>query len=181
MIRYLLQSFSLCCPSALALALVLTATQASAFDLDSDQPIQVESDQARLDDQAGTATYTGNVEVVQGKRRLKADKVVLQRSNGEIESMQATGEPATYSQPQTTEDPEFYGEGEWIHYSAGKNRITLKREALVRQASDTFSGNRIRYDLDKRVVTAQSARDDESDRVRMTIQPGRERNTDDSN
>ena len=95
--------------------------------------------------------------------------------------MEATGEPATYSQPGTRESPEFYAEGEWIHYSAGENLITLKREALVRQAGDTFSGNRIRYDLDERVVTAQSTREDESDRVRMTIQPGREQNIDDSN
>lgn len=157
------------------LLLAWTAVPVVAFDLDSEKPIRVESKTARLDDKAGTATYAGNVRVTQGEARLEADKVVLQRNEGELDSMEATGEPATYEQPETEEAPAIYAEGNRIHYSASENLIVFERNALIRQAGDRFRGNRISYDLEDRVVNASSAKDDEEDRVEMTIQPGRNR------
>ena len=165
----------------LCLTLAATSMPVTAFDLDSSQPIQVESDSARLDDQTGTATYTGNVRVTQGEARMEADKVVLRRSNGELRSIQAHGKPATYRQPETEQDPKLYAEGHRIVYSAGDSLITFERKALIRQAGDSFSGHLIRYEIDKRVVTAESAEDDRTDRVRMTIEPGQGRKNDDSN
>ncbi|MBD3639611.1 MAG: lipopolysaccharide transport periplasmic protein LptA, partial [Marinobacter sp.] len=46
-------------PTALAALLTLVLSgPALAFDLDSDQPITVSADSARLDDSKGVATYT---------------------------------------------------------------------------------------------------------------------------
>ena len=62
------------------LVALLTAAMispAAAFDLDSDTPIKVTADNARLDDSQGIATYTGDVELEQGNTRLNADRVVL--------------------------------------------------------------------------------------------------------
>ncbi|TDT43242.1 lipopolysaccharide export system protein LptA [Halospina denitrificans] len=146
-----------------------------AFDLDSDNPIRIESKSARLDDKAGTATYTGNVRVTQGEARLEAQRIVLTRKEGELDSLDATGEPATYEQPETPDAPALYAEGNRIHYAAGEGLIVFERNALIRQAGDRFRGNRISYDLEKRVVTATSADDDDEDRVEMTIQPGKNR------
>lgn len=166
-------------PSALGLTACLliaaAVSPAFAFDLESDKPIRVESKNARLDDKAGTATYTGNVRVTQGEARLEADRVVLQRSNGELESMEATGSPATYQQPESEQAPELYAEGERIQYSAAEDLLVFERNALIRQSGDRFRGDRISYDLEDRVVDASSAKDDEEDRVEMTIQPGRNR------
>lgn len=146
-----------------------------AFDLESDKPIEVESDSARLDDQDDTATYTGNVRVTQGEARLTADRVVLHRGSSQsVDRMEATGKPATYEQPETREGPAVYAEGETIIYAADEDRITFERKAFIRQDGDTFRGNRIVYDLTDRVVTASSSEDDDSDRVEMTIQPRRE-------
>ena len=160
---------------AFILSLAVAAFPASAFDLDSDQPIRIESRSARLDDRAGTATYTGNVRVTQGEARLEADRVVLTRSEGELDSMEATGEPATYEQPETPDAPALYAEGNRIHYAAGEGLIVFEQNALIRQAGDRFRGNRISYDLEERVVTASSADGDDDDRVEMTIQPGKNR------
>lgn len=160
---------------ALALLLAGAIPPAFAFDLDSDKPIRIESRSARLDDKAGTATYTGNVRVTQGEARLEADRVVLTRKNGELDSMEATGEPATYEQPETANAPAIYAEGNRIHYAAGEGLIVFEQNALIRQAGDRFRGNRISYDLEERVVTASSADGDDDDRVEMTIQPGKNR------
>lgn len=163
------------------LAAALTAPL-YAFDLESEQPIKVESDSARLDDQNNTATYSGNVRVTQGEAVLTADEVVLHRGGKQsLNRMEATGEPATYEQPETRQGPEVYAEGETITYAADEDRITFERKALIRQRGDTFRGNRIVYNLEERVVTASSSEEDDSDRVEMTIQPNRENGGGDSN
>lgn len=146
-----------------------------AFKLDSDTPIKVASDNARLDDQKGTATYSGNVRVSQGEAVLTADKVVLYRGNSQnLSRMEATGNPATYKQPQTEQAPAVYAEGRTIIYEAKEERIIFEREALIRQQGDRFRGNRIVYDLGERIVTASSSENDDQDRVEMTIQPDRD-------
>lgn len=152
-----------------------------AFNLESDKPIRVESDNARLDDQEGTATYTGSVRVTQGEALLTADKVVLYRGDAQsLNRMEATGEPATYEQPETDQGPAVYAEGRTIIYRADEERITFEREAFIRQQGDTFRGSRIVYDVAERVVTASSSEDDADDRVEMTIQPGRDSGNDNS-
>lgn len=163
------------CWSLLAgLVMMALALPVYAFNLDSNNPIKVESDNARLDDQKGTATYTGSVRVTQGEAVLTADRVVLHRGDGQsLNRMEATGEPATYEQPENQQGPAIYAEGETIIYRATEERITFERQALIRQQGDTFRGNRIVYDVAERVVTASSAADDDSDRVEMTIQPNR--------
>ena len=160
---------------AIFLMIAGASCTAAGFDLDSDKPVRIESRTARLDDKAGTATYTGNVRVTQGEARLEAQRVVLTRKNGALDSMEATGEPATYEQPETPNAPALYAEGNRIHYAAGKGLIVFEQNALIRQAGDRFRGNRISYDLEERVVTASSADGDDDDRVRMTIQPGKDR------
>lgn len=153
-----------------------------AFNLDSDKPIRVESDNARLDDQEGTATYTGSVRVTQGEALLTADRVVLYRGGAQsLNRMVATGDPATYEQPETEQGPAVYAEGRTIIYRADEERITFESEAFIRQQGDTFRGNRIVYDVAERVVTASSSEDDADDRVEMTIQPGRDSGNDNSN
>jgi len=57
-----------------ALLTVAMAGPVAAFDLDSDIPIKVTADNARLDDGQGIATYTGDVELEQGNTRLHLGK-----------------------------------------------------------------------------------------------------------
>lgn len=169
-------------PLLTGLLVAALTTPLHAFDLASDQPIKVASDSARLDDDSGTATYTGNVRVTQGEAVLTAAKVILHRGDGQsLNRMEATGEPATYEQPQTQQGPAVYAEGNTIIYAANRDRITFERNALIRQRGDTFRGNRIVYNLAERVVTASSSEEDDSDRVEMTIQPNRDSGDDNSN
>lgn len=47
------------------------------MQLDNDAPIQIESDRLDIADDNGTAIFTGNVNVVQGKTVLKTGKLVV--------------------------------------------------------------------------------------------------------
>ena len=58
-----------------ALALGLPGS-ASALSTDRDQPINLEADEAELDQTEGVSTYVGNVVVTQGSMKVESDRMV---------------------------------------------------------------------------------------------------------
>lgn len=166
------------CCRLLCLLLVLVAPAAVAFDLESDIPIRVTADSARLDDGKGVATYTGSVEMTQGDIRLTAERVVLTRSPEGVSQIQASGRPARYRQPAIEGQGETYAKALEIQWSAEDNRVTFKGEAVIEQGGNLFRGEIIHYDSAERIVTAEGS--DESGqgdgRVEMIIQPRNSQN-----
>ncbi|MDX1756725.1 MAG: lipopolysaccharide transport periplasmic protein LptA [Marinobacter sp.] len=154
-------------------ACALLAPPVSAFDLDSDAPITVNADSARLDDSQGIATYTGDVVVTQLNTQLTADRVVLYRGESGLNRIEATGQPAHYFQPSNTLGEATDARAHIITYSAPDHRLTLEREAVIEQGGNLFRGERIHYDTENRVVTAEGSADGNNGqgRVEMVIQP----------
>jgi len=167
----------------LALALAWAPLSVQAFDLDSDTPIRVNADNARLDDNQGIATYTGSVEMSQGNSKLTADRVELHRSSEGVSRIEATGQPARYRQPAVKGEGETNAQAKTITWSADDNRVTFEREAVIEQDGNLFRGDVIHYDSVQRVVTAEGSADqtDGSGRVEMVIQPRSNRSDDSSN
>lgn len=159
-----------------ALILCTWPLMGHGFDMDSDAPIEVSSDRARLDDAEGKATYTGDVVVTQNETRLTADRVLLFRDSEGLRRMEAYGEPATYYSPASANQPPTDAEALTIIYAARENRLTFEEEAVIVQNNDTFRGDLINYDTENRVVNAEGReREDGSrGRVEMTIQPRNE-------
>jgi len=163
-------------PTLRLLATILAAGLAApvmAFDLDSDKPITVSADSARLDDGKGIATYTGAVELIQGKTRLTAERVVLYRSADGLNRIEANGSPARYQQPVTSGEGETDAKALNITWSASDKQLTFEREAEIEQNGNVFRGDIIHYDTEQRVVTAEGSKDTGSGpgRVEMVIQP----------
>ncbi|AOY87088.1 lipopolysaccharide transport periplasmic protein LptA [Marinobacter salinus] len=156
--------------AVIGLALV---TPATAFDLDSDQPIKVSANNARLDDSKGIATYTGAVELIQGKTRLSAERVVLFRNEAGLSRIEASGNPAHYRQPSREGNGETDARARNITWSASDKELTFEREAVIEQNGNLFRGDVIHYDTVRRVVTAEGGQDTGSGtgRVEMVIQP----------
>jgi len=118
--------------------------------------------------------YTGDVVVRQDATELTADKVVLIRTDGLLDQIEAFGKPAHYTQPKAGETAATDAEAEKITYMAGENRILFEDKAVIRQAGNVFKGERIDYDTAKRIVTAEGSRNGESNgRVEMVIQPNK--------
>lgn len=58
----------------------------------SQAPVEVEADRLDLDQRAGTAVYSGNVDIRQGNMQLRGDRVEIQRNDaGELSRAIATG------------------------------------------------------------------------------------------
>ncbi|MBN7771202.1 lipopolysaccharide transport periplasmic protein LptA [Marinobacter daepoensis] len=157
----------------LLLATALLAGPAAAFNLDSDTPIKVAADSARLDDSAGTAVYTGDVELTQGETRLEADRVVLYRNDQGVSRIEAAGSPAHYRQPGQEAEGMTDARALNITWSGDESLVIFEREAVIEQGGNIFRGDIIHYDTVRRVVTAEGGASPEggSGRVEMVIQP----------
>ncbi|MDR9426025.1 MAG: lipopolysaccharide transport periplasmic protein LptA [Marinobacter sp.] len=150
------------------------AGPAAAFDLDSDQPIKVTADSARLDDGQGIATYTGDVELVQGNAFLTADRVILHRNEQGVSNIESWGSPAHYFQPARDGEQATDAWAMEITWSADNSVVTLEKQARIEQGDNEFRGEIIHYDTARRVVTAEGGdrnTDESSGRVEMVIQP----------
>lgn len=64
-------------PAGPAAAQQSTSTRLEGIALDNDQPIQIASDSLEINDQSNTATFTGDVEVVQGDTLMKSGRMVV--------------------------------------------------------------------------------------------------------
>ncbi|MCH4561632.1 MULTISPECIES: lipopolysaccharide transport periplasmic protein LptA [Halomonas] len=166
---------SLLAPALLGLALTVLATPpALALEGDASAPIEVEANQLDLDDRAGTAVYTGEVDIRQGSMRLTGDRVEIRRNEaGELSHAIATGERAYIEQQPAPDEPLVRGWGRTIVYYVAERRVELIDRAELHQAGDTFDGGYLEYFLDRRVVQARSEAEgvQERQRVRMTLQP----------
>ena len=79
-----------------ALALTTTvafAQTATAFQLSSDEPVQIEADRLDVRDNEGKAIFSGNVQVVQGEISLRASEMTVSyaREGGESAGSAAGG------------------------------------------------------------------------------------------
>lgn len=162
--------------SAVALILAgLTCLPAAALESDANAPIEIAADRLDLNDQAGTAIYTGDVDMQQGSMKLTADRVEIARNAaGAVSRVTATGENerAYLEQKPAPEDPVVKGWGRMIVYHAGERRVELIRQAELHQGGDTFNGAYVEYFLDRREVQARSeVNGSERERVRMTLTP----------
>lgn len=170
-----------CPPARMLLTLALIgivwgSAPAMAQQRDADQPIEVEADQLDLDDAAGTAVYTGDVDIRQGTMQLTGDRVEIRRNQaGELTRATATGERAYIEQQPDPNEPVMRGWGRTIIYHVAERRVELIDRAELHQRGDTFDGGYLEYFLDRRVVQARAESEgvEGRQRIRMTLQPER--------
>ncbi len=157
------------CSVFIILALALPGS-ASALSTDRDQPINLEADEAELDQTEGVSTYVGNVVVTQGSMKVESDRMVVHLEDGEIDRIEATGAPARFRQRPDGKDADVLGGASKMDYLAGQSMVILTGDAWVEQAGDIIRGARIEYSLTEDLVKAKKG-SRESDRVRITLQP----------
>ena len=131
-------------------------------------PIQVTADNGRFEQDAGSGLYSGNVELIQGKRKLFADEMRMFTKNGDLVRVEATGTPVRMEE----------GEGLNAHaqnlvYDINARTLVLTGDAYIEHQGNTFEGAKVEYSLDSKRVDASSEGDQ---RVRLVIpaanQPG---------
>lgn len=151
---------------------LLGLTLATAASGQPGAPIEVEADRLELDERAGTAIYSGEVEIRQGNLRLTGDRVTILRNDaGEVTRLTATGERA-YLEQRHADGEQIQGWGRTAIYHTAERRVELIDRAELQRGGDTFNGAYVEYRIDHRQVEARaSAEGTDRQRVRMTLTP----------
>lgn len=155
----------------LLVLLLLPFMQLQAAESQQEEPIYIESDSLRIDDTQGISTYKGNVVFRQGPDTLKADKLVIHTDeNQEVQKIVATGTPAHFEHDDITPEEKSWGQAQTIEYHAAESLMILSGDARFEQGDNQFSGNRIEYEQDKKLVRAGKNVAGEG-RVKIIIHP----------
>ena len=115
----------------------------SGFQRDSDQPVNISADRLDVAQDAKTATFSGNVEIIQGELRLKAATVVVHYRSKEEE---AAGNAAPAK-------PEKGTKGAGGNSASEISRLEAKTDVFLSSATQTAQGDWADYDVVKGEVT----------------------------
>ncbi len=139
------------------LALLLLTQPARAKESDYQQPVEVNSVRQLAELNANRVTFSEDVIITQGSIRIQADKVeVIRHGERGAEEMIAHGRPATFFQILDNGKP-VHAEANELRYQLKERLVILSRNAEVRQEDSRVSGDRIRYDIEKQQIIAESS------------------------
>lgn len=145
------------------------AALSHALPTDRQKPLEITAEYSHADMKKHVITHQGNVVAIQGTTKLTGDKLVVYLNDkNELISGIATGKPATYRTLTSEDKPEFYAEGDEIHYLLDKQLILLIGNAKVRQGDNTYEGPRLEYLTEQQIVTSPKS---PQGRATMIIQP----------
>ena len=142
-----------------------------AYDDDKNEPIYLESDSAKWDEESQKSTYRGNVVVTQGTMLLTGNLLIVTSKNNEISHMIVTGEKSTYRQ-KTKTGKIVNGEAKIIEYFMDQSKIIFLEKAILTQSNNIVKSNKIIYKIDNENIIAGDKKG--KSRVRMTLEPKKE-------
>ncbi|MCG6875861.1 MAG: lipopolysaccharide transport periplasmic protein LptA [Betaproteobacteria bacterium] len=152
------------------------ASPAAAQKLNSNEPVNIEADRMKADDQKQVAEFEGRVVLTQGTFQLRADKLIVRKEDDGFQHATATGQPATFRQKREGTDEWIAGEAKRIEYDGRLEQVELFDGARVSRDNDEVRGNYISYDTRAQVFRVQGGKEIAStpgrdNRVRAVIQP----------
>lgn len=127
---------------------------------DTRAPVEVSADQLSVNQKDGSATFSGNVVIVQGDMRLAAKTAVVVYANGDqrkIRSLLASGGVTLVSGADAAEAQE-------ARYDVEAGTVTLTGDVLVTREGSLVSGEHMVVDLADGTARMQG-------RVRSILQP----------
>jgi lipopolysaccharide export system protein LptA len=152
------------------------ATPAMAQKPNSNEPVSIEADRMKADDQKQIAEFEGRVVLTQGSFQLRADKLTVRKDASGFQHGTAIGQPATFRQKREGTDEWITGEAARIEYDGRLEQVELFDSARVARDNDEVRGNYISYDTRAQVFRVQGGKEltvapGREDRVRAVIQP----------
>ncbi len=152
---------------AIVLALSVFATLAYAKKGDENQPIDVSADRSEYDDKAGIQRLVGNVEIVQGSMKIKAQEIAIHLKENRLARIEGDGNPIRFEQLNDANES-IVGEANSIDYNAVDGTLILIGNARLKQPRQELNSNRIVFNSRAQTVKADGG---DQGRVSIRIQP----------
>ena len=157
MLRAIALLTALTCGSA---AVAQTNINLGGLSADPSAPVEVSADSLSVDQDSGTAVFTGNVVIGQGDLRLNAGnvQVIYSEATGDIARLVASGGVTFVTATEAAE-------AQSADYDLTGGTLVLSGEVLLTQGASALSADEMRIDLDSGNATMTG-------RVRTVFQQG---------
>ena len=155
----------------LILLMVFVTSLVLALPEDANQPIEIEAQSVVVDETTGFNEFSGDAEVRQGSLLLLAELIQVQTENEEVVTVLAKGsleKPAKYIQSQENQARFVEATATLITYDVDEGMIFLVGNAHLIQGFDSFSGDRLSYDINNDKVIVKGS-EDGTERVKFKI------------
>ena len=146
---------------------MLVSTAITAKTGDESQPIDVSADRSEYDDNAGIQRLVGNVEIVQGTMKIRADEIAIHLKDNRLAKIEGSGSPIRFEQ-QNDLNETIVGEANSIDYNAANGTLILAGNARLKQPRQELNSTRIVFNSRAQTVKAEGG---EKGRVNIRIQP----------
>ena len=157
--------------------LIFFSVFSQALLSDREQPIQIKSNRANIDNKTGTTIYEGAVVMTQGSIHISGDQVSVYSVNKKIQKIITKGfkERASYKEEQPDSQGTLQAWACTIEYLVVNDTIRLIKQAQLIQHGDTLKGEQIDYNLHLKNIHAHGSgkETDPEIRVQMILQPKR--------
>lgn len=154
------------------LCALLATSPAQAERADRDKPVNIEADNARVDDAQKLAIYEGKVVLRQGTLLLSADRVDIRQDKEGMTTGTATGSPVEFRQKLEGRDEYAQGWADRIEYDARQEVIRLVGGARLKKGEEELRGSVITYNARSEYFQASGSLPGQSKgRVRAVILP----------
>jgi lipopolysaccharide export system protein LptA len=157
--------------SLLSLFTLLLSTSTFATDT-ALEPYSIVSDKQSAQLKSNIAIFENNVEIVHGKRKIKADRLEVHRREelGErSELLVATGNPAIFQETQL-DGSVMKAQAQEVTYDISNRLLTIRGKAQISQAGQEINAEVIVYDMEKQLISAEKGGNSKS-RVRTILVP----------
>lgn len=153
-----------------------TAAQISGFAADDGRPTEIEADRLDVYDAKGLAQFRGDVVAIRGEHRIKARQMDIAYGGGAAAGV--TGMGGALNRIEAREDVVLSAPGDqvvtgdWLHYDATKQLITIGGDVVVSQSGNVIRGDKLVVDLASgrsQFDTGQAAEAGGKKRVKMLI------------
>ena len=155
----------------LILLMVFVTSLVLALPEDTKEPIEIEAQTVAVDETTGFNEFSGDAEVRQGSLLLLAELIQVQTENEEVVTVLAKGsleKPAKYIQSQENQQRFVEATATLITYDVDEGMIFLVGNAHLIQGFDSFSGDKLSYDIDNNRVIVKGS-EDGTERVKFKI------------
>ena len=132
------------------------------------EPIDIKAQYLLLDEKKGISKYKGKVLFTQGTLIIKADAITLHHDGEKLIKAFIVGSPADVKH-QPEDEEKVHSQAKKMQYFVTKQKLILRGDAFVDQGDNHFSGEKIEYDTQKKMVTAVGKKTNNSSTQQDTI------------
>ena len=117
---------------------------------------------------------SGNVKFVQGSLVIRGSTILLYHKSGAVDKIIISGRPASFQQTPDQGGIIIISQANKMEYIAKQSRLFLFNSAKVSQGNNSFSGEKIEYDIVKGTVVANKGSSG-NNRIHAIFEPEEEK------